>query len=79
VTRKERQDALFHPFGKGSGVFGRDLRCDCGEGAKDVSPSYEIGERESLSWSCKHGHEHVTGYKPDGTETMTFHSRFVKP
>jgi hypothetical protein len=66
MTRREKQLAAFNPFGKGSGVFGKDLRCKCGEGAKDVSPSYEIGESEGVEWTCRAGHMHVSGFGKRG-------------
>ncbi len=43
-------------------MTGADLKCECGFGAADVSPEFEIGEFMSVSWSCHDGHQNITGY-----------------
>ena len=61
----------------GSGVFGRNLMCECGEGAKDVAQDYEIAANEAIQWTCHNGHIHISGARPGhkGFQQM----RFDKP
>lgn len=45
-------------------VTGADLRCECGKGARDVAPTYEIDEQcFGVSWTCFAGHRNICGWR----------------
>ena len=43
---------------------GRDLRCDCGAGAKDVAPDLEFDEDDAaIQWTCQNSHLLISGWR----------------
>lgn len=44
-------------------MMGKDLKCDCGAGAVDVAPDYDLSHVEAVEWHCANGHLLITGYR----------------
>lgn len=42
---------------------GADLKCDCGQGARDIAPDYELEPMTSYEWTCLAGHLHISGWR----------------
>lgn len=54
------------PGGGGNEVVrGKDLKCECGAGAKDVAPDVEIEPGSAVEWHCANGHLLISGYRPE--------------